>query len=263
MKKLWMLILALVLVVTAMTACAKQDPVDTAPVDSKAADTTAAPSGDADPVMSYADYAAAAVDSKVKVDTYVQAKQGWWEDNGVGQASFYTQSEDGAYFLYNMKCTKEEYDKLTPGTHITVTGFKAVWSGEVEITDATYVIDTAKTWTAAAKDVTALLGKEELINDQNKFVAFKGMTVEKANDAGAAFLYKWDGSGKQGDDLYFKVSVNGATYTFTVESYLCGKDTAVYKAVEALKVGDKIDMEGFLYWYEGVNPHITSVAAAK
>ena len=24
-------------------------------------------------------------------------------------------------------------------------------------------------------------------------------------------------------------------------------------------VGDVIDMEGFLYWYEGVNPHITSV----
>ena len=26
-----------------------------------------------------------------------------------------------------------------------------------------------------------------------------------------------------------------------------------------LKIGDKIDMEGFLYWYEGANPHITSV----
>ena len=97
----------------------------------------------------------------------------------------------------------------------------------------------------------------------NKFVSFKGMTVEAYNDKGDAFNYKWDGSGKQGDDLYFKVSVGGKTYTFTVESYLCGKDTDVYKAVEALKVGDKIDMEGFLYWYEGANPHITSVAAAK
>ena len=85
------------------------------------------------------------------------------------------------------------------------------------------------------------------------------MTVEKANDDGAAFLYKWDGSGTQGDDLYFKVSVGGQTYTFTVESYLCDKNTDVYKAVEALKVGDVIDMEGFLYWYEGVNPHITAV----
>ena len=49
-------------------------------------------------------------------------------------------------------------------------------------------------------------------------------------------------------------------YTFTVESYLCDKDSDVYKAVQNLKVGDVVDMEGFLYWYEGVNPHITSVS---
>ena len=30
-----------------------------------------------------------------------------------------------------------------------------------------------------------------------------------------------------------------------------------------IQIGDKIDMEGFLYWYEGVNPHITSVTAAE
>lgn len=86
------------------------------------------------------------------------------------------------------------------------------------------------------------------------------MTVEAANDAGDAFLYKWDGSGTEGDDLYFNVSLDGNTYTFTVESYLCDKDSDVYKAVQNLKVGDVVDMEGFLYWYEGVNPHITSVS---
>ena len=56
------------------------------------------------------------------------------------------------------------------------------------------------------------------------------------------------------------VSLDGNTYTFTVESYLCDKDSDVYKAVQNLKVGDVVDMEGFLYWYEGVNPHITSVS---
>ena len=44
-----------------------------------------------------------------------------------------------------------------------------------------------------------------------------------------------------------------------MEYYLCGSDTDVYKAVENLKVGDVVDMQGFLYWYEGANPHITSV----
>ena len=57
--------------------------------------------------------------------------------------------------------------------------------------------------------------------------------------------------------------ISGATYTFTVESYLCGQDTDVYKAVEALNVGDVVDLEGFLYWYEGANPHITAVTPAE
>ena len=80
-----------------------------------------------------------------------------------------------------------------------------------------------------------------------------------ADGSEVAFLYNWDGSGAQGDDLYFNVSYNGNTYNFCIEKYLTGADTDVYKAVEALNIGDTIDCEGFLYWYEGANPHITSV----
>mgnify|MGYP002573185225 CR=1 FL=1 len=97
------------------------------------------------------------------------------------------------------------------------------------------------------------------ITKGNEKVSFKGMTVAASNDAGAPFLYNWDGSGEKGNDLYFNVTVNDQTYNFCVESYLCGADTDVYKAVKNLKVGDTVDLEGFLYWYEGVNPHITSV----
>lgn len=232
---------------------------DTAEADTEA-DAETADAVATEGVMSYADYVAADVDTEVCVETYVQAKQAWWEDNGVGQATFYTQNQDGAFFIYNMPCSQEDYDKLVPGTKIKVTGFKSEWSGEVEIVDATYEIEDTDTFVADAKDVTDLLGKDELIDYQNQFVSFKGMTVEAANDAGDAFLYKWDGSGTEGDDLYFNVSLDGNTYSFTVESYLCDKDSDVYKAVQNLKVGDVVDMEGFLYWYEGVNPHITSVS---
>ena len=213
----------------------------------------------AEGVMTYADFTAAALDAEITVETYIQAKQGWWENNGVGNATFYTQNEEGAYFLYNMPCSQEEYELLTVGTKIRVTGYKAEWAGEVELVHATYEIIEGE-YIAEALDVTALLGTEELITYQNQFVAFKGMTVEDAGN-GAAFMYNWDGSGQDGNDLYFNVSVNGATYTFTVESYLCGAGTEVYEAVKALKIGDVIDMEGFLYWYEGVNPHITAVYA--
>lgn len=215
-------------------------------------------------VMTYAEYDAAALDTQVTIEAYIQAKQSWWEDNGVGKATFYTQDADGAYFIYDMPCTKEDYDKMTVGSKVKVSGVKSAWSGEVEIVDATYEILEGN-YVATAKDVTALLGTDDLIKSQNQFVSFKGMTVEASKDADGndvAYLYKWNGSGQDGDDLYFNVSLNGQTYTFTVESYLCDNTTAVYSAVKNLKIGDKIDLEGFLYWYEGVNPHITAVTPA-
>ena len=227
-----------------------------------ATETDAAAAGEkSEGVMTHEEYVAAALESEVVVETYVQAKQSWWED----KATVYSQDQDGAYFLYNMACSEEDYAKLTPGTKIKVTGYKAEWSGEVEIIDATFEFVEGDTYVAPVMDVTALLGKDELIDHQNEFVSFKGMTVEPASDedSEAAFLYNWDGSGQDGDDLYFNVSLDGNTYTFTVESYLCDNTTDVYAAVKELKVGDKIDMEGFLYWYEGVNPHITSVTAAE
>lgn len=213
-------------------------------------------------VMTYEEYAAADLDTEVVVETYVQAKQSWWED----KATLYTQDQDGGYFIYDMPCSEEDYEKLAPGTKIKVTGYKAEWSGEVEIIDATFEIEEGN-YVAEPIDVTTYLGLDDLADYQNRYVSFKGMTVEAAgqDDAGndVAFLYKWDGSGQEGDDLYFNVSLDGATYTFTVESYLCDSSTDVYKAVKELNIGDKIDMEGFLYWYEGANPHITSVKAAN
>lgn len=214
----------------------------------------------AEGVMTHADFVAAELESEVTVETYVQAKQSWWDN----KATIYTQAEDGAYFLYELPCTEEEYELLVPGTKIRVNGYKTEWAGEVEIIDASYEIIDGE-YIAEPLDVTALLGSDELIKHQNEKVAFKGMTVEAAGEGDAAFLYNWDGSGAEGtdSDLYFNVSKDGATYSFVVEYYLCGADSDAYKAVQNLKVGDVVDLEGYLYWYEGINPHITSVTAAE
>ena len=244
MKKRLAVLLATVLCLTCFAGCGSN-----ASSDSSSTDADVKGEG----VMTYAEYVAADLDTEVTVETYVQAKQSWWED----KATVYTQDKDGGYFLYNMACSEADYEKLTPGTKIKVTGYKSEWSGEVEIVDATFEIEDGN-YVATATDVTDKLGTDDLENYQNQFVSFKGMTVEES-EGGAAFLYNWDGSGSQGDDLYFNVSYNGNTYSFTVESYLCDSSSDVYKAVEALNVGDVIDMEGFLYWYEGPNPHITSV----
>ena len=241
------------------TAAAEETTAAAEETTAAAEETTAADGADAAEVMTHEEYIAADVDSHVVVETYVQAKQSWWED----QATVYAQSEDGAYFLYNMACSEEDYELLVPGTKIRVDGYKAEWSGEVEIIDATFEIIEGESFIAEPLDVTEMLASDELIDHQNELVSFTGMTVEAADDSGAAFLYNYDGSGAQGDDLYFNVSYNGETYTFTIESYLCDSSTEVYQAVEALEVGQTVDMEGFLYWYEGVNPHITSLTVAE
>lgn len=264
MKKRIALLLTLSLTMALPTCVMAADAADTETnAETDAAEETAEePDVKSEGVMTYEEYMAAELDSEVVVETYVQAKQSWWED----KATLYTQDKDGAYFVYNIACSEEDYEKLVPGTKIKVTGFKTEWSGEVEIIDATFEILEGE-YVAPITDVTDLLGTDQLIELQNQHVSFKGMTVEAAghDDDGndVPYLYNWDGSGQDGDDLYFNVSLNGETYTFTVESYLCDSTTDVYAAVKELEIGDKIDMEGFLYWYEGVNPHITSVTEAK
>lgn len=248
---------------TSSSSEAASEPEATPAAESEAASSEAATSEAAasGTVLSYDEYMAADLDTEVTIEAYVQAKQAWYAEQST--ATVYLQDQDGAYFAYDMACSEEDYDKLTQGTCIRVTGFKSEWSGEIEIADATFeFVDGADTFVAEPLDVTDLLGTDELIDHQNELVTFKGLTVEPSTDANgneAAFLYNYDGSGTDGDDLYFNVSYNGQTYTFTVESYLCDNTTDVYSAVKNLQIGQTIDAEGFLYWYEGVNPHITSV----
>ena len=196
-------------------------------------------------VMTYAEYDAAAMDAEVVIEAYVQATQSWW-DNKI---TAYLQDPDGAYFCYEMACSEADAAKLTQGTKIKVTGTKGAWAGEIEIMDAKFEFVESEKWVAEATDVTDLLGKDELIKHQNKYVTFKGLTVSKVE-------YK---NGEPGDDIYVTVSKDGAEYSFCVERYLTDPDTAVYKAVGELQAGDTVDIEGFLYWYEGAQPHVTSV----
>ncbi len=214
-------------------------------------------------VMTHEEYVAAEMDSEVTIEAYVQGKQSWWGD----KAKIYLQDEDGAYFLYEMTISEEDYALLVPGTKVRVTGYKGEWAGEVEILDATFEILDAEPWIAEAEDVTALMASEDFVLHQNELVTVKGVTVEAYDETGAAFKYKNEVD--KTDDLYFKVSKDGQTYEFCVEFYLLdsngvyGNETEVYKAVEALNVGDVIDLEGFLYWYNGANLQATKLTKAE
>ena len=211
-------------------------------------------------VMTYAEYMAADLDTEVTIEAYVQATQSWW-DNTI---TVYAMDADGGYFMYGMACSEADAAKLVPGTKIKVTGFKSEWAGEVEIVDGTFEFESGS-FIAEPVDLTAVFGTDKLADYMNQCFAVKGAKVVAAgqDDSGndVPFLYNWDGSGSHdgNSDLYFSVEIGGAVYSFTVESYLTDNTTDVYAAVEALEIGQTIDVQGFLYWYEGANPHITSV----
>ena len=230
MKRILALVLVIATFALAMVGCSKVD-------------TNKKSEG----VMTFEQYDAAALDDAVVIEGFIQAKQSWWDN----KATIYLQDGTGGYFVYEMTCTEEEYNtKLVIGAKIKVTGYKTEYKGEIEVdSGATFEIINDGTWVAKATDVTDLLGKDELINKQNMLVSFKGMTVKSVS-------YKGE---ERGDDIYVTFTKDGADYDFCVERYLTDPDTEVYKAVEALKEGDVVDVEGFLYWYNAPNTHITKV----
>ena len=239
MKKLFALLLAMAMVF-ALAACGNTEPT-TAP--------TTQPTNPAEPsVMTYEEFMAAEIDADVVVECYVQGHQAWWED----KITVYAQDENGGYYLYEMACSEEDSARLVPGTKIRVSGVKAEWAGEIEIVDATFEI-LEGSWIAEAQDVTELLGTEELESKMNQLGAFKGLTV-------VSWEYQNETVGK---DIYLTVSYNGNEYEFCVESYLTADGSEVYDLAETLVAGQIVDIEGFIYWYEGANPHITSITVVE
>ncbi len=256
MKKILAVLLALMLVM-AFAACTEpeenvENPVDDPVVEEPSDDPVVEePAVDPAKVMTHEEYMAAALDSEVVIETYVQAHQSWW-DNKI---TVYCQSPDGAYFLYELACSEEDAAKLVPGTKIRVTGTKGEWAGEVEVMEGTFeFVEGGDTYVAEAFDATDLIyNAEELIKHQNEFVTFKGMVVDSIE-------FK---NGEPGDDIYVNLLAGGETYSFCVERYLTDPESDVYKTVSGLVGGEMVDVEAFLYWYEGMNPHITAITLVE
>lgn len=196
--------------------------------------------------MTYDQYDAAAIDADVVVEAYVQATQSWWSN----KITVYLADREGAYFAYEMACSEADAAKLTPGTMIRIEGTKAAWAGEVEIVDCTFtLVEGADTYVAEAKDLTNYLDIPELINYQNQLAKFTDMTVKSVE-------YK---NGTPGDDIYVTFTKGGVDYSFCVEYYLNGSDADFYGQFATLAAGDVVDVEGFVYWYNGINTHITKI----
>lgn len=201
----------------------------------------------------YADFVAAANDTELELLMSVQDHESWWD----GKVTVYAQDDEGGYLCYDMAADEATANAMVPGTLIRVKGYKAEWSGELELADATCEIIAGgcdgKIYDA--EDVTALIGNnEELAKHMNKKALFKNLTVVSQS-------YNWDGSGTRDDsDIYlYLTDANGVNITFTVRRYLTDNTTDVFKAVEALQPGDVVDLTAYLYWYEEPQARIIEV----
>ena len=237
MKKLLTVLLAM-LVVLGLTACGKK--VD--------------PNAKSEGTMTYAEYAEASEDlADVVVEGYITCAS---FSEAYGNINLFLQDDAGGYYVYRMPATADDAAKLTVGTKVKVTGQKSAWAGEPEIAEGTGTYEVLEgSWTPEVIDVTdKLANEEELYKYVNCKVAFKGLTVSSAP------MYNWDGSGQEGSDVYFGVSDGTNEYSFLVESDEFGLGSDVYTAAQGLAVGDVVNLEGFLYWYNGAQPHISSIS---
>lgn len=252
MKKLLTLLLALCMVLT-LSACSSKtenNVVEETPFDF---------STKSEGVLTYSEYEALPSDgsAEVVIEAYVQAVQSYW--NG---AVLYLADTDGAYFVYNdgnnPNISEEDFASVVTstdysdtwfgegtGVKVKVTGTKSEWAGEVEIVDSKVeVVDTEHTYKAEALTLNAIDAK-----DVNKLVKLENCEVvsldKKASDSDP--------------DLYLTVTFNGEQLDLCVENYLSRPQTEVYKTVEGLTAGQTIDVTGFLYWYNGANPHVVEV----
>ena len=221
-------------------------PTSTPTVAPTSTPTTTAPVSD---VLTYAEYVAAENGTEVTIAAYIQAKQSWWKN----QAVVYLQDDNGGYFVYNLPCTEEQYNTdLAIGNRVKITGIKGAWAGQVEIlgseagAEATYeLLAGNKVYEAKAMTV---FDSESLLAVLNQKVSFENLEVVSVT-----------APTQDGGDIYFDVTNGEYTYTFCIESYLTSKSTEVYQTALALKAGDVINCEGFMYCYNNPQLHTTAI----
>ena len=249
MKKFIMIILALLLVL-GLASCTEQPA-------NNIVNVTA---------MTYAEYMAASDNAKVVIEGYVQD---FASNTLYKSVNMFLQDDDGAYYVYRAVCDDERAASLKIGDLVRVSGVKGSYAGEIEIKEqCTFeILSGSKIYDHA--DVTALFSDEKALQARmNLKISMKDLVVSESYDKEnrvSASLYKWDGSGAagSGDDVYFSASQDDHSSLLVIESDEHPEDSEVYKAACGLSVGDIVDIEGYMYWYNGPNIHVSSIKVTK
>ncbi|MBO4770147.1 MAG: hypothetical protein J5563_05135 [Clostridia bacterium] len=247
MKKILAVLLVAVLAIAAVACTPKQPAENTNKPDTEKGEG----------VLKYSEFIAAADQAEnIAIEAYIQGKV---YSSQYQNVCLFLADADGGYYVYRMPCTDADDAKLVIGQKVKITGSKAIWKGLHEFKEGTATYEILEGNYIA--DVADITNETDLSKFMSMKVAVKGAEIVAKTVDGTdyAFLYQWNGSGDEGDDIYFDVKIGEATYTFVVETDLADKDSAAYKAIQGIKIGDKVDLEGFLYWYDGAQLQVTSV----
>ena len=211
------------------------------------------------PAMSYDEFMAAENGDDVIIEGYISARQSWWN----GATLYLTGAKGEGYFVYNYECTEEEYNSdFVVGACLRVYGSKTIYAGEHEIMgenvdyDKSGIVKDAPKFDEKVLEVKSVK-TEDLEAYQNAL--FTATLTVKGN-------YSFKDDANKSDDIYFTlVDANGNTMDCCVEYYLVSAYDSVRNVIVS---GDFVDgasvtVTGYLYWWNGANPHITSIVVNK
>ena len=206
--------------------------------------------------QTYEEFLEAKDSTYLTIVSFLQRKDSWKE----GKTNLFLQDESGAYYVYGLSCSSEEYHALSSGQKLLVRGYKSSFSGELMITDAE-IERLDGFFIASPADVSELLGTDELYNYLNHSVCVPDLIIKPMFDGSSPFFRGWDNShaADPESDLYFTGTSGDSIMTFVVKRQLCDSEADGYETVQSFRIGDTVAVEGILFWYNEPQILVTSV----
>lgn len=174
-------------------------------------------------------------------------------------ASIYLLDEslEGAYYCYSVKMSVDFYNGLKIGSPVTVSATSTVYSGLIETKQSGSIIANkdlaAKTEAEmlAAKDISDIFitaDTKKITYAQSSYVKLTHMKVTKISGV------KLDSTSIT--HSFITLERNGETVSVALNKNLMALDSQTAKDLDAevkkLKVGDYVDVEGLVGWYNGI-----------
>ena len=220
-------------------------------------------------VLTYTQYTECADEAEVTVEGYVQGRTVYDEEQH--SFSMFLADADGAYYAYGVNASEEDYDKLTYGTKVKLSGIKIFGNGLPLISKVETMEILEGYYIAMPENITDKIGDNDALYKMTAGkVLLRDLKVaaSKAPDSDTeyAFLYNWDGSGKAGEncDVYFTVeTAGGKSCTVYVDTDEFPEGSDLYKAVTQLSIGDEINLECFVFWNEDPEFHVQKLSVKK